>query len=293
MGSEKIAIIGSYGSGKTVLLTVLTHLYQKQSPEGYQILPNNLEAITFCQKNWKALQEGQWPPPTCPQENPPIYSWKLRFGTKEKDIITSDIAGEAWRSFIENNISGLPATNSEMSLRARLEAIPKSFSQNKSINNHLLTIETLLKNASRIYFVLDLSQIVDKEIGYEKAEILPCCLQRYMETIHKTKVPIILVLSKIDKYKYLFETTHDWRVILENYIPYLPQHVNIIPIAAVAKTKTKNGVQIPAPDFPSEGIDKLYESFWDTKINSKAIPQWVVLMTHALVKHSIRFFLGG
>ncbi len=273
MGNEKIAIIGSIGCGKTVLLTVLAHRYQKPSPEGYQILPDNQEANLFCLRNWDRLQGGEWPEPTPPEENPPVYRWKLRFGKKEKVMVTSDVAGEAWRSFILNNVEEFES-NSSLStwnaLRKKWKAVPSSLSQ-IMLENHLLTVESLLNEASSIYYLLDLGQIINKETGYEEAMWLPCALEKYMKRIGKKDVPVTLVLSKEDEYHYEFKEKKqsDWNSILKDYIPWLPQYANIVSVAAVAKTRIKNERPIPASNFTSNGLEILYASIWDTMAGAK------------------------
>jgi hypothetical protein len=257
------------------------------SKEGYRISPENQEAVYFCEDKWDSLRRGEWPEPTPPEENPPVYRWKLRFGKKEKDMITSDIAGETWRAFIEENIKGLPK-NLWQSISGKMEALPDTLSQLVR-KDQVMTVEKMLKDASSIFFILDLGHIIDEDPGYEHVKVLPYCLHLYMKKIHKTSTPIVLVLSKTDKYKYLYEQEKDWKVILEKYIPYLPPYIDIIPVAAVAKTT--NG--FPAEDFPSEGLDKLYESFWNNKTSFIEMPGFWTGLGYLFLKHLFRFLLGG
>lgn len=268
MASEKIAIIGPFGCGKTVLLTVLTHRYQNVSKEGYQIYPDNQNAVKFCQKNWDKLENGEWPGPTSVLDDPVIYKWILRFGKKEKEMITSDIAGEAWRSFIIENSEKSEENgvlSSWQSIKEKWESIPAKLSQD-GINKNVMTVEKLLKSATGIYFLLDLGQIIDREVGYEVAIYLPCALEKYMRKIGKKDVPITFVLSKTDKYKYLYDEVHDWDAILKKYILRLPKYDRVLPVSAVAKTKRKK----PAQDFPSEGLDDLYRGIWETMKGSSS-----------------------
>lgn len=265
MGKERIAIVGSYGCGKTVLLSVLAHHYRIASEGGLQIIPDNQEAVNFCTKNWALLKNGKWPPPTPPTDNPPIYKWKLLYGKKEKDIVTSDIAGEAWHSIIIKYTEDSEKNVFWEAIKQKWNSIPVYLSQ-IGLSNHVVTVEDMLNTATRVYFLLDLAQIMDKEEGYEEAIYLPLAIERYMKSIGRKKVPITLVLTKTDKYEFLYEETHDWRIAFQKFkerndVPWIPDFDRIIPVSAVSKTKCNN----PAQNFTSEGLDALCWSFWESK----------------------------
>ncbi len=269
MAIDKIAIVGSYGCGKTVLLTVLTHYFQHPTSEGYQIRPDNQEATNFCIRRWEELKGGEWPAPTPPAAKPPIYRWKLIYGTREKQMVTSDIAGEAWRSFITERVeedSEKSVQSPWQSIKQQWKTIPSQLSQD-AIDKHITSVENLLKSASGIFLLLDLSQIINKEQGYDLAMFLPTALVQYMKQIGRKHVPITLVLSKTDKYKYMYEELGDWQKVVESCLPWAPTFANIVPVSAVADTKIKtraNGEKesCPAPGFSSDGLKELYENIW-------------------------------
>ena len=270
MSTEKIAIVGSVGCGKTVLLAVLTHCFQRRTEEGYQIIPDNQDATNFCLQRWAELQHCQWPAPTPPMEKPPVYRWKLINGTSERQMVTSDIAGEAWRSFIVEGVEANADATVQSKWREVKEAVTsiQTTLAQSTIEQHITSIENLLKDSSGIFLLLDLSQIINKEPGFDLAMFLPTALHQYMKKIGRADVPIFLVLSKTDKYRYVLEEKGDWQKVLETYLPWAPPFAAVIPVAAVANTKTviRDGEseELPAPDFGSEGLKELYERIWQT-----------------------------
>lgn len=261
MSSEKIAIIGSYGCGKTVLLSVLTHKYQKYTESGFQIRPMNQAAVTFCTKKWSNLEQGKWPAPTPPAPTPPIYRWEIIRGSKKKQIVTSDIAGEAWSSFITQQVESCEEKETKSildSLKKQWDALPQKLAP-KEIESHITTVQNLLKNASGIMLLLDLKQIINKEPGSDLAMFLPIALEQYMKHIHRAYVPITLVLSKVDEYQYEFdEAEGGLEEVVHKYIPYLPHLRTIISVSAVSNTKNN----CPAPGFNSKGLDELCDNIW-------------------------------
>ncbi len=297
MANDKIAIVGSYGCGKTVLLTVLTHYFQHKTPEGYQICPDNQEATNFCIQKWDQLQSGEWPAPTPPTDKPPVYRWKLLCGRREKQMVTSDIAGEAWRSFITERVdadSEKTVQSPWQSIKQQWKEIPSKLSQ-ETIDKHITSVENLLKGASGVFLLLDLSQIINKEPGYDLAMFLPTALVKYMKIIGKKHIPITLVLSKTDKYKYMYEELGDWRKVVEKCLPWAPNFDNIVPVAAVAITKIRtrdNGVKesCPAPGFSSEGLKELYENFWQIMSKGKK-KEFFHSLKSFCVKHLLILFV--
>ena len=91
-------------------------------------------------------------------------------------------------------------------------------------------------------------------------------LLAHRKSIGRKKVPITLVLTKTDKYEFLYEETHDWGIAFQKFkerndVPWIPDFDRIIPVSAVSKTKCNN----PAQNFTSEGLDALCWSFWESK----------------------------
>lgn len=278
MANDKVAIIGTRGCGKTVLLAVLTHQLARKDKNGFQIIPDNPEAMKFTSEKWHDLESGEWPAPTPKLVTPPIFKWKLRNGKKEKLMTTSDIAGEAWREFIIENVGD----NAEVSVRSNWEKYKEKWMEFKKkgelhhqnseeqIAPHLKAIKNLLNQSSHIFLLLNLKEIINQEPEHEKAMFLPIALANYMARIKRSHVPVTLVLTQTDQYKYLYEEQGDWAKVVEEYNPWIPQQFKmIIPIAAVADVKEKmceDGTikACPAPGFNSFGIIELYKNIWRT-----------------------------
>lgn len=261
MTDDIIAIVGSVGCGKTVLLSVLTHKFQNRNKNGFQIRPANQDAVKFCSEKWANLEHGTWPAPTEPKDKPPIYRWEIIHGIRTKQITTSDIAGEAWRKFIVEQVDSVEKRDTRSiweTIKDHWNSIPGNISQ-QAIETHITTVENMLNNASGIMLLLDLKQIIDKEQDYEQAMYLPTALVQYMNSINRGYVPVTLVLTKVDEYKYELSEAGSWEKVIEKYIPWIPRLHKILPVSAVADTKNKK----PVKNFESEGLDDLCNNIWN------------------------------
>ena len=234
---------------------------------------------------WGDLEKGEWPAPTAPVEKPPVYRWEIAHGTKTKEIITSDIAGEAWRKFIVDQVNSTEEKDTKSildSIKKQWDSLPQKLSP-QVLQTHITTVENMLKSASGIVLLLDLKKIINKEQEYEQAMYLPTALQKYMKQIHRQHVPITLVLSKVDEYEYTRideenntpeKKNRRWEDVIEEYVPWMPQFKKIIPVSAVSTTKNTK----PAPGFKSEGLTELCENIWGiTSSADQREWKWVVL----------------
>jgi GTPase SAR1 family protein len=273
MANDKIAIVGTRGCGKTVLLAVLTHRFKDKTEEGFQIIPNNFDAVRFTSDKWGDLGAGQWPAPTPDEITPPLYQWKLCNGKKSKLMTTSDIAGEAWKKFILDSVNNnFQDSETELSNWEKIKEEWKTIIERKPeelINAHLKTAKELLNQASGIFLLLNLKEIIDREEDYETAMYLPIALANYMSSIKRQHIPVTLVLTQTDQYSFAKEKLGDWDELVKEYIPWMPvQFKEIIPTAAVGAVKQEmidgNYRACPAPDFPSQGLEELYKNLWDT-----------------------------
>lgn len=58
----KVAVIGTEGSGKTVLITCLAKYLEGGGRNGYILVPTTKQTPLYVEKNWRALNGGEWPP---------------------------------------------------------------------------------------------------------------------------------------------------------------------------------------------------------------------------------------
>ena len=197
---------------------------------------------------------------------------------KEKLMTTSDVAGEAWKKFIvesvEDNAMISVRSNWEKGKEKWVEFKKKVQSTQKNsdedIDEHLKPVKGLLNQASSIFLLLNLKEIINQERECGTAMFLPLALAKYMNNINRAHIPVTLVLTQTDQYKFKYEELGNWADVVAECIPWMPpQFKTIIPVAAVADVKEKTledgtSKACPAPDFNSVGLVELYKNLWGT-----------------------------
>ena len=301
MANDKIAIIGTRGCGKTVLLAVLTHRFKAKTERGYQIIPDNLAAVQFTSEKWGDLTKGEWPAPTPPLTIPPIFQWKLCKGKKSKLMTTADIAGEAWQKFILDSVNASSLNSkTERSNWEKIKAKWADLWNNQQppelVEEHLKTVKELLNQSSGIFLLLNLKEIINKEQDYEMAMYLPVALANYMSSIKRQHIPVTLVLTQTDQYSFEKEKMGTWEEVVKDCIPWMPpQFKNIIPTAAVGAVTEKiiDDIvrSVPASGFPSQGLEELYENLWDTMSKAEAKAWWKAAKHFFFIEVPILFIL--
>jgi hypothetical protein len=89
--SNNIAIVGTRGAGKTVLVTMLAKCLSTPT-NGAVLIPDDLRISDYVELNYAKLQRGEWPDST---NVPTRLSWKLRIKGKEDQKLTLlDCPGE-------------------------------------------------------------------------------------------------------------------------------------------------------------------------------------------------------
>lgn len=264
MATSPIAIIGGVGCGKTVLLSVLAHKYAI-TQDGYSLVPKNREAFNFVHKNWSLLESGQWPPPTPPAQKNQLLDWDLHYGKDcRAQILTTDIAGEKWVDFIDNNCDrGQITSSGEEQLKKLLDVAKRKM--RKEQPQDLCEINNLIKNASCVLVLLNLADIIDKKPGEELQAWVPLAICHYLETLGKADT-MALVLTQTDKYNYcLKDCDNDWYEVLNKYIPEVysvisQNEITILPVAAVDCTRLDEKREPkPASNFGNIGIKDLLD----------------------------------
>jgi hypothetical protein len=295
MNSKPIAIVGGVGSGKTVLLAVLTHKYATPK-DGYSLEPRNKQAVDFVHKSWLLLNDGQWPPPNPPLQKNQSLDWDLHYPKGAKGgtapLLTADIAGECWIEFITNNC------NREQLDQHSEESLNKFISKFKNKTEvDLSEIHNLIKGSSCVLVLLNLADIINKQIDAEIEKWTPLAICHYLKAA-KTQGSMAIVLTQTDKYNYcLNECDNDWNKVLEKYMPSLyavidRKNIKVIPVAAVAETRIdENGNVMPSANFHSTGTKELLDwvtYIFETKLNSYI---WKKRLFTLLVLIGIAFIL--
>ena len=108
-----IAIIGTEGSGKTILATVwarqLAHSTESRLFLSYQ----TIDTERYVERAWENLNSGHWLPST-PQGSRIELEWQLQFGTFKCPIKLIDLPGQDLRNFFSGNYNTLSTDTREL-----------------------------------------------------------------------------------------------------------------------------------------------------------------------------------
>ena len=240
--SDKIAILGGTGSGKTVFLTVLASEYGA-GKNAYHLDPVNKEAGVFLQKNWAKLKSGEFPPPTPPGKLVKMH-WRLynktKLGNDFFDLHAIDVAGECYRELFNNDVvesSGAKA------------------------------LEKYIKESGLILILINLKEIINDSCSEETLENIwgpKACIELIKQ--YNPNANVAILLSQKDTYEtYINEFKGNLIELLRSTAPNLAgtviqYNLPIFPISSVNNIiEDEKGDIKPAPDFKTEGINNVLD----------------------------------
>lgn len=245
MKAPQIAIIGTEGSGKTVLTTVLAKKLAKPI-NGVWLNPQGVKTGKYVENTWNTLCRGEWVPST-PPGTLFALSWKLETEARACPMRMIDSAGQDLRRLFSDD--GFNDPNLSDQDRMFIDYI-----QNSTILMVLINLRDFLGEA-------DADKIIENEF------ILKEVLDKLKEDEEKRQT--VFIFTAYD----LYETTilnkyGTIEKLIERKLPYLynshiaDKHVACFPVAAVAETEEavlENGTvqMVPAPKFRSRGLDPL------------------------------------
>src|SRR5436190_300979 len=97
LAGPSVAIIGTEGSGKTVLTTTLARRLSTIDARGVFLNPQGVATLRYVERVWQILQDGDWPPST-PTGDLFELRWKLELiGELESPVRLIDAAGQDLR----------------------------------------------------------------------------------------------------------------------------------------------------------------------------------------------------
>ena len=236
-----IILLGGPGSGKTVFLTVFSHIYSNKK-NGFQLTSNSKDAHRFCKRNWEVLESGNWPPPTPPGTLAHL-EWELSTPKKNIELHAFDYPGEVYKKLF----------GAEKLSRINPESIK---------NEEALLLKKM--NSSDIFLVLvSLGDLINKspnDSADTEWEFSNC-----IDYINK-KIPnhhCAVLFTKVDLYEGVYnQCGKSWKNVAEKYIPHIAKKypdISYFPVAAVSNTVAGNipNVRLPAKDFTPLGFDPL------------------------------------
>lgn len=242
-----IAVIGTEGSGKTVLITTLAKRLSVIDSRGIFFNPKDSKTLKYVEKVWSTLQSEKWPPSTPPGD---LFSlaWKLEIvGQFECDLRLVDTAGQDLRIlFGDDQIYSL-----------------------ESLPSHLQDLAKYCRESDIILFPINLKDYLGQDKSEQRIanEAAMKAAMDYLESKDGSR-KVCLVFTQSDLYQDYADKRGGWSNVAAEAFPYIygahvhGRKVEIIPVSAVAKTKVvvdKDGTprRVPVEGFQSEGLDNL------------------------------------
>ena len=246
----KIFIMGPEGSGKTVLLAMLSRFVATERKD-LVLAPRNFHDSQYVVAALAALERGDWPPSTR-QGALAVLHW--RFGKQGKslhDIELVDSAGQDMRKILlEDNVASLPPA---------LKAIRQD-----------------MDAANILVYLLDLGGFLDTR-DLERVNENAWLFKTFLTRPEWCSKPRMVVLSKADRFCNMLAARGNQgddetmiRELLKSHLPrnYTMDHlvdaqksVRYFAVASVWTTRSiaDNGVPFPIPARPlrSSGLDYL------------------------------------
>jgi GTPase SAR1 family protein len=243
MRPSQIALIGTEGSGKTVLTTVLAKSLEKMQ-EGVWLNPQGAKTGKYIANTWNTLRNGEWVPSTPPGE---LFNlkWVMQIDKRECPMRMIDSAGQDLRRLFCNEEFNNP--NLADQDRQFIEYI------------HNSTILLVLINLSD--FIGESNEAKRIENGFTLKDVLD-------ELLKDQERQIAFVFTAYDLYVETIRTKYGTvEQFLETELPYLHnahggKTVKCFAVAAVADTEIKTGDdgiprRVPAHNFSSKGLKPL------------------------------------
>jgi hypothetical protein len=245
-----IAIIGTEGSGKTVLLTALAKAFELPSRSGVVLEAINRQTAEYVDVAWSQLSNGAWPKGTEPGVNWKLR-WRLRRSNESIDEVGAiDPAGADVRSLFDDDQDSNDA-------------------QLRSSQRELLQF---LRTADILVFLLNMRDFLG-EPDQTRRRSNEWTLKRAMDVLvkrrHSGRQQYCLVFTQMDLYPDAFSPAEQPKDFMRKNLPkvyaahFQDHDMPVLPVAAVNKTKVAvlsgKPQRVPANDFSSTGVDQLGE----------------------------------
>jgi hypothetical protein len=240
-------IIGTEGSGKTVLVTTLAKRLSTIDARGVFLNPQGVKTLKYVEGVWHTLQSGDWPPSTPPGE---LFELKWKFqivGELECDVRLVDAAGQDLRLLF-----GDEQILSEESLPGNLQILAE-----------------YCRAADIILYLINLKDFIGQGHPEQRTanEAAMKAAMDYLGGDGRLR-RVCLILTQMDLYRDLARERGGWLELAAEAIPYVfGAHIRIhqivvLPVSAVAVTQVivdQDGTprRVPVAGFCSEGFDDL------------------------------------
>jgi GTPase SAR1 family protein len=242
--TPQIAIVGTEGSGKTVLASVLAKRMSSNT-EGVFWHPRGWETAEYVEKVWNALNNGEWWKST---EAGRIFEmqWTLHLGQLEVPVKLIDSAGQDLR-----------------------ELFSKDNYKKKNLSGIQRELLDYIQTASIVIIVVNLIHFRGEPDGLKRKQnefILKEIVDMFAADNKHQDIAVVFTAWDL----YYTDITKNYGNFTNYLQKELPQLYNAIrlghqsgdsihwfPVAAVMDTEVKNNIRVPKPNFRSGGLDTL------------------------------------
>src|SRR4051812_31660713 len=186
---KHIAIIGTEGSGKTVLLTVLAKRFGQHEPNRPFMNPSG-KTLRFVEKNWKLLNDGRWPDTNTQGRAFQDLQWRCQTSKgQELDLRAVDCAGQDLRKLFDDN----PPTE-------------------------LAPLSEYVNSAQVVLFLINLGDFIghaDEDQAIENHVVI----KEAMDQLRVEGKCCALVFTQSDLYAGLLPSHGDWSDVAKSIVP--------------------------------------------------------------------------
>jgi hypothetical protein len=245
MDTPQIALIGTEGSGKTVLTTVLAKRFSIATPDGLFLNPHGIKTMQYIEDVWNELQNGRWVPST-PAGQRFELKWSFQYKGKSSPMRLIDTAGQDLRRLYSDE--GYKDINN-------LSEQDKKFVEYV----HNSTILLVLVNLGDFIGVSD----------SRKKTANQAVLKEFLDSVQNKRRKIAVIFTQYDQYGPVIAQQYgDLEVFLQKELPYLygghilGKNIALFPLAAIDQTEIRTRAdgkteRVPKRGFTSAGLDML------------------------------------
>jgi GTPase SAR1 family protein len=240
--SPQIAIVGTEGSGKTILATVLAKRMSSNTEDIF-LHPRDWQTAEYVEKVWSVLNCGEWWKSTeagCTFE----LQWTFHIGRLKFPMKLIDSAGQDLRELFSKD----------------------TYKKNNLSNIHRNLLD-YIQNASVVILVVNLLHFRGEPDALKRKQnefVLKEVIDMFATDTKPQDIAVIFTAWDL----YCADITKHYGNFAKYLQQELPQLYNAIrlgqqagdsiycfPVAAVMDTEIKNNIRVPKPNFRSGGLD--------------------------------------
>jgi hypothetical protein len=246
----QVAIIGTEGSGKTVLISTLAHRFGAISQNGLFLNPLDNQTLKYVESQWGILSRGEWPAGT-PMGQLVELKWRLHCNHSSSavcELRLVDCSGQDLRLIF-----------------SRDEADAAS-----NLPEHLQKLVEYCRSADIVICLVNIKDFLgenNQERRIDNQIVIKAALDRLSNSSTGTRW-LCLLFTQIDQYQEILRQYGSWKGVAQQHLPYVhgahltKDHVMIGAAAAVNDTTVavdSDGKprRIPARNFGSKGLNEL------------------------------------